>query len=813
MSDSQQLPPGHPGIPPRWTAGAKTAIGRSADEHSRIWFTIARGIVSEVYYPMTDQANSRDLGFLVADGVDFFSEEQRHTIQQIAPLAPGVPGYRLINTCGQGRYRITKTVVTDPAWDALVQQVQFEALQGRLADYSLYALLAPHIANRGYGNSGWAGEYKGIPMLFAERAGTALALACSLPFRAMSCGYVGVSDGWQDISRHKRMTWGYPQAPDGNIALTGQIDLAACGERFTLVLAFGRTAAEAGQRARATLVHDGDDIIKRYVQGWQAYQAQCLDLGSPAEDGVDLYRASVAVVKAHAATRFPGGLIASLSIPWGAAKGDDDLGGYHLVWPRDLVEAAGGLLAAGDAAAARAVLFYLICTQEADGHWPQNMWIDGRPYWSGVQMDETALPILLADALRRAQALAEICPWPMVRRAASFLVRNGPVTQQDRWEEDSGYAPFTLAVEIAALLAAADFAVTAGEPEVARYLRETADAWNDQVERWTYCAGTDLARLVGVAGYYVRIAPPEIADAGSPAAGFVPIKNRPPGESNLPAVQIVSPDALALVRFGLRAHDDPRIMNTVIVIDALLKSETATGPVWHRYDGDGYGEHADGSPFDGIGIGRGWPLLAGERAHYELAAGRCAEAVRLLRVMAAQASDGGMLPEQVWDRPDIPERGLFNGRPSGSAMPLVWAHAEYIKLARSLRDGRVFDLPPQPVQRYQVDKVASGLTIWRFNQKSRRMPVGNTLRIETLADAQVHWSLDAWRTVYDTPTHDTGLGVHIADLPTADLLLGVAARFTLFWPEAGHWEGVDFEVLVERDDNHTADHALITPMV
>jgi glucoamylase len=810
---NQSLPPGRPGIAPRWTAGAKTAVGRSADEHSRVWFTIARGIVSEVYYPMTDQANSRDLGFLVADGLEFFSEEQRHTSQEIAGLAPGVPGYRLINTCGQGRYRITKTVVTDPGWDALIQQVQFEALHGQLTDYGLYALLAPHIVNRGGGNSGWAGEYKGIPMLFAQRAGTALALACSIPFRAMSCGYVGISDGWQDISRHKRMSWCYPQAPDGNIALTGQIDLAACGGRFTLVLAFGRNAAEAGQRARATLLQDADDIVKRYVQGWQVYQAQCLDLVTPAEDRADLYRISVAVVKAHTATRFPGGLIASLSIPWGAAKGDDDLGGYHLVWPRDLIEAAGGLLAAGDATAAGAVLFYLMCTQEADGHWPQNMWIDGTPYWSGVQMDETALPILLADALRRAQALAEICPWSMVRRAAGFLVRNGPVTQQDRWEEDGGYAPFTLAVEIAALLAAADFADAAGEPDVARYLRETADAWNDQVERWTYCTDTNLARQVGVVGYYVRIAPPEIADASSPIAGFVPIKNRLPGASDLPAVQIVSPDALALVRFGLRAPDDPRIVDTVKVIDALLKSETSTGPVWHRYDDDGYGEHTDGSPFDGIGIGRGWPLLAGERAHYELAAGRCAEATRLLRVMAAQASDGGMIPEQVWDAPDIPERGLFNGRPSGSAMPLVWAHAEYIKLARSLRDGQVFDLPPQPVQRYQVDKITSRFAIWRFNQKCRRMVAGKTLRIETLGAARVRWSLDGWRTICDTPTLDTGLGVHVADLPTADLPPGAIVRFTFFWPDPSRWEEVDFEVLVERDDDHTADHIWITPEV
>jgi len=435
-----------------------------------------------------------------------------------------------------------------------------------------------------------------------------------------------------------------------------------------------------------------------------------------------------------------------------------------------------------------------MCSQEADGHWPQNMWLDGTPYWGGVQMDETAFPILLADALRRMKALNGLGPWPMVRRAASFLICNGPVTQQDRWEEDGGYSPFTLAVEIAALLAAADFADEAGAEGVARYLRGTADAWNANIERWTYMTGTELARRVGVEGYYVRIAPAEVADAASPARGFVPIKNRPPGEGSAPAAYIVSPDALALVRFGLRAADDPRILNTVKVIDTLLRSETVTGPIWHRYNLDGYGEHEDGSAFDGTGIGRGWPLLAGERAHYELARGDRAQAVRLLRVMAAQTSPGGLIPEQVWDAQDIPARELFNGHPSGSAMPLVWAHAEYVKLLRSLREGRVFDMPPQPVQRYQIEKITSAFSIWRYNQKCREIPAGKPLRIELLAPACIHWSADTWRTTREIRTTDTALGIHHADLPTDRVPAGHPLCFTFLWVETGRWEGVNFEV-------------------
>ncbi|HKJ92340.1 MAG TPA: glycoside hydrolase family 15 protein, partial [Longimicrobiales bacterium] len=512
-----------------------------------------------------------------------------------------------------------------------------------------------------------------------------------------------------------------------------------------------------------------------------------------------LYRTSTFTLATHESRRFPGGMIASLSVPWGDSKGDDDLGGYHLVWPRDLAEAAGGLLACGAGDAALRVLRYLRATQEADGHWTQNMWLDGAPYWHGMQMDETALPVLLADAARRQGLLAggELAgTWPMVRAAAAFLARNGPVTGQDRWEEDAGYSPFTLAAEIAALLAAADLADVRGEPDVAVYLRETADVWNEAVERWTYTTGSELARRVGVDGYYVRIAPPDSADAATPLQGFVPVKNRPPGDTDEPASLLVSTDALALVRFGLRAADDPRIMNTVRVIDALLKVDTPSGPAWHRYNDDGYGEHADGAPFDGTGIGRAWPLLTGERAHYELAAGNRDEAMRLLRAMERFAGDSGLLPEQVWDTDDIPARRLFRGRPTGSAMPLVWAHAEYLKLLRSLRDGRVFDLPPQPVARYIERDTPAGRAIWRFNQRCRTMPRGKRLRVETLAPAVIHWSGDGWATAVDTNTRDTGLGIHIADLPVDDLPAGARVTFTFRWPEAGHWEGTDYTVAV-----------------
>jgi glucoamylase len=800
MTDSVQYAPGGPGIPPRWTSSSKTGVGTALNPNSRVWFTISHGIFNEIYYPRVDQACIRDLGLIVTDSQDFFSEEKRHTQHEVNYPVDGVPAYHLIDTCEQGRYRIVKEILTDPGRVVVLQQTHFVPLRGELENYHVYILLAPHLGNRGYGNTGWAGDYKGFPMLFAERDGIALALACSVPWLKRSVGFVGVSDGWQDLVRHKQMTWTYGRAENGNVALTGEVDLRADKGEFVLALGFGRNSAEAGHRARASLLNGFETARAEYIGEWQDWKNSLSRLDVTEKHRRKLYDISVAVLRTHESVRFPGGMIASLSIPWGFSKGDDDLGGYHLVWLRDLVETVAGLLAAGAEEEVRRVFLYLQTTQEADGNWTQNMWLDGTPYWSGVQMDETAFPILLVDFARRQGILDEsemTRLWPMVRRAAGFLLRNGPVTQEDRWEEDPGYSPFTLAVEVAALLVAADLADLKDEPQVAAYLRETADAWNDNVERWTYVTGTELARQIDVDGYYVRIAPPEVAEAASPKEGFVPIRNRPPGENAEPADHVISPDALALVRFGLRAPDDPRILNTVKVIDALLKVETPYGPAWHRYNDDGYGEHEDGAAFDGHGVGRVWPLLTGERGHYELAAGRRDRAEKLLQTMEAFANEGGMIPEQVWDGPDLPDRGMFFGRPSGSAMPLVWAHAEYVKLCRSLHEGYVFDMPPQPVKRYLAQKIKSTYAAWAFNLKIRDVHMGKMLRLQALAPAVVRWSVDGWHTVHDTKMQDTSMGVYIADLSTERLLAGATITFTFYWTECGQWEKRDFAVTVK----------------
>ena len=793
--------PGWPGSPGRWTSSAKSGVGTALSASSRIWFTLSHGILNEVYYPRIDLACIRDCGLIVTDGAGFFSEEKRHASHEVQYLAEGVPAYRLINRCTQSRYQIEKTVLADPQRDVILQQLRFTALTGSLADYQLFVLLAPHLYNQGAGNNAWLHDYKGVPMLFAARDGVALALACTAPWMARSVGFVGQSDGWQDLTQHGSLTWHYQRAENGNVALIGEIDLQACAGICTLALGFGYTPGEAALRARTSLMSGFEQAQAMYVQQWQGWQHVLASLAT--SNSAAHPRTSAMVLRVHESKELPGGMTASLSVPWGSTKGDGDLGGYHLVWPRDLVETAGGLLAIGAHADARKVIDYLYATQEADGHWPQNMWLDGATYWNGIQLDETAFPILLLDLAARTGAMNaqdRLRFWPMVRAAAGFLVRNGPITGQDRWEENAGYSPFTLAVMIAALLAAADLAEQHDQPDLASYLRETADSWNDDIERWCYVRGTNLAQQLGVEGYYVRMMPPEVLSAPVSEDVAIQIKNRPADQSSYPAAAIVSPDALALVRFGLRSADDPRILNTLTVIDALLKVETPNGPAWHRYNEDGYGEHADGRPFDGTGIGRVWPLFTGERAHYALAAGQLQAAQQLLQNLEAQASAAGLLSEQVWDSADVAEQELFFGRPSGSAMPLVWAHAEHLKLCRSLTDGKVFDVPPQPVARYQQSLSTSACLIWSFQQQRRSIPLGRSLRIELQAQARIHWSSDGWQIAHDLATTPSGLGSFYADLPTKTLPAQTVIVFTCYWNEAQRWEGRDMMVTILPTD-------------
>jgi glucoamylase len=787
--------PGAPGITPRWTSSAKSGVGTALSAVSRVWFTISHGILNEVYFPRVDQACTRDLGLIVTDGHGFFAEEKRDCTFEVESIADGVPAFRLVNTHRGGRFRIVKRIIADPRNDVVLQQITLEDLTG--GGLRLFALLSPHMVNCGAHNRAWVGAYKGHGMVFAEGRGTHLAMAANRPFLATSVGFVGVSDGWRLLSRDGHLAERFDTATDGNVALTAELPVSA-HHPVVLALGFGTSEAAAGFRAHATLQTPFETVLNDYAANWRTWQAGLRPLERKAR-GHNMYRVSTAVLRSHESPNFPGGLIASLSIPWGFNKGDDDLGGYHLVWPRDLAEAAGALLASGAETEVRRILRYLRATQDEDGSWPQNCWLDGAPYWRGLQLDECAFPMLLLDmawrggALRR-PVLQEF--WPMLRCAAGFVLCHGPRTQQDRWEENAGYTPFTLAVVIASLLAAAEIAEVCEVEGLAGLLRDTADAWNEQIEDWVYVEGTRLAQEAGVAGYYVRVAPECDGLAGADPHAPVEVRNHQIGCGKVPADELVSTDALALVRFGLRAPDDPRIVDTVTVIDRLLKVELPQGPGWRRYNLDGYGEKQDGAPFDGTGIGRVWPLLAGERAHYALAAGRRDEAERLLATIEAQTSPGGLFPEQVWDGLPLPEVELLPGEPSGSAMPLVWAHAEYIKLLRSLADDAVFDMPPHTVRRYQRDRRMARCRPWRPDLTLDRIPPGRVLRLDLPEAATVLFSRDAWETRTEIATEDTGIGLHVAEIATEGMAPGDRIVFTWRAQATGDWLGRNHEVIV-----------------
>lgn len=796
MRAALDFAPGAPGIDARWTSSAKNGVGTALSNTSPIWFTLSHGILNEVYYPRIDSACIRDLGLVVTRDDGYFSEEKRDCTSLTQPFESGIPAFHVTNTATDGAYRIEKQVITDPARACVLLHVSFSPLKGKMGDYRVSVLLAPHLVNAGNLNSAWIGDYEGRRVLFAVGRSRYLALVCDGPWRAASAGFVGVSDGWQQLRRHGRLIEEFQRADDGNVSLAAEIDFSDAHDTATLALGFGQTEYEAASCAVASLKSGFRRAHDAYIANWRGWQDSLCPLDRDTHHGVNSYRVSTAVLAAHRAADRPGAVVASLSIPWGASKGDDDFGGYHLIWPRDLVEAAGGFLAAGDHDEALAILDYLRQVQQPSGRWPQNLWLDGKPYWPGVQMDECAFPILLADMLHRHGHLdhaARADYMPMIRSAAAYILANGPTTGEDRWEEDAGYSPFTLAVEIAALLAAADLLDMEGDAAEATHLRQTADCWNEQIERWTFAGDQTMCAQLGISGHYVRIASPGTTDAVQ-LSGMTPILNQTPDRAFLPTSDVISPDALALVRFGLRAPDDPHILATVKAIDHCLRAELPQGPVWYRYTGDGYGEHADGTAFDGTGQGRPWPLLTGERAHYELAAGRRGAAEALLTTMEKSAGQSGLFPEQVWDQPDLPDRELFYGSPSGSAMPLVWAHAEHIKLLRSLADGSVFDMPPQGVERYIRNKTPSHLRIWCFNNTISAMPTGKVLRLELADNAIVHWSADSWATSTDTNTTASGLGTHFADLPVQELAAGGTVVFTFYWRDAGVWENEDFTV-------------------
>jgi glucoamylase len=728
--------PGAPGAPHHWTEARKIGIGTSRTPNSKVWFSLVKGKLSEVYWPTIDTAQLTDMQFLITDGRSFFSEESQDLLHDIRILDERSLSYQQINRDPHKRFTLYKTYITDPDRNVLRIQVTFEAHQPGL---NLYLLANPAATNTGLYDYAlaapealYAWDERALPVEEASPQSQVQAWLVDVGFAQSSAGFVGYSDGWQDLKANYRLDNSFLAASNGNVSLVGKIQIPATTgkHRFDIALGFGHSLQQAKQVAQASLNLPFENRLNAYQRSWHQYLNGLTLKGSakPLLTGAAkaLYYRSLMVLKAHEDKRFPGAMIASLSIPWGTSQFDhhsgDDRGvlpgsqpdgyhdgpvGYHVVWPRDLYQVATAFLVAGDHTTALSALNYLKSVQftHKDGNWffcgrsiakqgafPQNFWLSGRTHWPGLQLDETAMPILLAWRLWQAQAISvEDYYTDMIKPAADFMTTVGPWTHQERWEEASGISPSSLAAAIAALITAADMAEDQGDHLNAQYYRLTADQWADAVKDWTLTQTGDLAPFP----YFIRTEGAGRCNAlwNPNDQGVIEIAN---GGGNHLEKNIIDGGFLELVRLGVLSIDDPDIQNTLTAYDAQIQVDTPQGPAYYRYNEDGYGEKFNGADYDGTGKGRLWPLLTGERGHAALANKK--DASSYLNTLAGFANQGLMLPEQVWDK----NEGLYDlGEGTGSATPLAWSHAEYIKLAHSIEQQRIVDLPNIVRSRYQ----------------------------------------------------------------------------------------------------------------
>ncbi len=795
---------GAPGLEPRWTSSVKDAVGTAYSASSRVWFTCSHGVLNELYHPTIDSAQVRDMEFLVTDGETFVHEEKRDLLTSFEYIHPEALGVRYVNRDPDGRYTLTKEIICDPHHSVVLQHVRLEGHEDLVPRLKVYALLAPHLDGGGAGNTARAVDIAGHRMLLAWKDRWSLAMGANCGFSRVSCGFVGKSDGWRDLMENFSMRWQFGSATHGNLAVMGELDLGNAGadgaREFVLAIGIGEGHHTALQKTVSAMAMPFVQNRDRFIEQWHR-AANPEWLAAKAGDGGKLMRASHNVLLAHEDKTFSGAFVASMSIPWGQVHGDDDLGGYHLVWTRDMVQTAGALLACGRAETARRAMVYLACTQKPDGGFAQNFWVDGRPYWTGVQLDEVAFPVIMVWRLWKVDGLGDTDIFPFVERAVGFLVRNAPITHQERWEENPGYSPSTLATVIAGLICAAEIARAHDSVERATFYEEFADWIEHHLEDWTVT--NDGVLLPEVKRHYMRIRPPETGEAYACedcGTETIRLQNRPPGtRTEFEAREIVDAGFLELVRYGVRRANDPLVVDSLKVVDAVLKRGLPQGPGWLRYNWDGYGQRPDGGPYQGWGQGRVWPLLTGERAHYELAAGN--DIAPLIQTYERFATMGQMMPEQVWDEANRPDAHLVLGQPAGSAVPLVWAHAEYLKLLRSALDGKVFDRIEPVYERYcdpeGMRKRRRDLEIFSLRRPIQKIAAGDTLRILDADQFELVWSADGWKTTSVISSRSLGCAGHCADIVTTPDQRNGELSWTFHWTEQGRWLGYNVNVKVD----------------
>jgi glucoamylase len=684
---TDRVAPGAPGHDAHWLSAAKNGFGAANSLASRVWFTLNDGVLTEVYYPTLDVPNVQMLQLVIAtpEGkIETESEDTTHSIEMMDNARS--LSFRQENRAKSGAYVISKSYVTDPDRDSLLISVSFRAWKTDSSAYRLYVYYDPSLNNSGMHDSAWTEGNA----LIAEDGDKVSALIADPAFAETTNGYLGTSDGLEQMRAGKPII-DYQRAADGNVVQVGRPGRARIvfGNRinFTLSLAFGKKPSEALANAQASLRMGFEKVSDQYRADWHS------DLqGMPAVEAKYQRQFNLAamVLKALEDKTYRGAIIASPSIPWGGGPNANEptISGYHAVWSRDLYEVATAFHAMGDTAAANRALDYLFnIQQKQDGSFPQNSWVNGRAIGGGMQMDQVAFPVILAYQFGRTDRLTWL---KHIKPAADFIIHHGPKTDQDRWEEKSGYSPATIAAEIAGLVCAAHIARLNGELRSAANYLGTADDWTQNVERWT----ATTTGPFGDGKYFLRI-----SQNGNPNAGTKIEINS--GGGVYDEREIVDEGFLELVRLGIKAADDPLILKSLAVADKLIKVETPVAAGWYRYNHDAYGERPDGGSYDGKnGVGRLWTLLTGERGEYELASGDRELARRRLDTMMAFANDGAMISEQVWDRQEKSAAGFRFGAGTGSATPLAWSMAQFIRLAINLDRGRNIETPQIVAARY-----------------------------------------------------------------------------------------------------------------
>jgi glucoamylase len=724
--------PDGPGALSHFDLARKDCLGTARNTTSKVWFTVAGGMLSDVYYPTVDNTNLETLQYAVTDGSTFTDLQARDMTYTVSPIpSSSGMGCTVSATAKSGAYRIDTDYVTDPGRNTVVMHVHFVPHRSGLR---LYVRFDPSVNGNGGGGSGNGGadsatvdRTTGHPVLVASDPVTAtnaanrdyaqpVFAALDSTFDETDSGFAGAaSDGATQLDTSHDLTTTFDDAVGGNVVQTGRLVLDT-DNGAVVSLGFGATQSDAVAAAEGSRTSDFGGIAAAYRKGWQQYDGT---LNQPphklpglsqknVNDLENEYFLSANVLKASEDKTFPGAIVASLASPWGQAISAGDpantyFGSYREVFARDLYEAWTGLLADGDLATARAATLFLFQRQQQpDGSMPRNSLVNGKtaPDSFGTQLDEVAYPILMADQLGLTDHSLYV---DHVRPAANFLAAHGPSFGVERWEEQGGYSPSTIAAEIAGLAAAADLAKANGDATSAAIWLGVADDWQRSVKGWTVTTNGPLAAHP----YFIRL-----SKTGDPNAAIsYGVGN---GGPTLDQRSVIDAGFLELVRLGELSANDATVAQSLPVVDATIKSTTASGPGWHRYNDDGYGDRTgDGRPWapSGQGTGHLWPVLSAERGEQTLATGGAAGAASLLLGMSRFASGVGLIPEQDWELPNLAPSpfgtdpttasiGFSNGGAAGSASPLTWSAASFVRLAADLAAGRNVALPKVTTSRY-----------------------------------------------------------------------------------------------------------------